>query len=180
MFAVKGAGGNGRPFVSRPTRNNNAGVRLFIIGTDTGKDLIYSRLRIQEPGPGYCHFPHERDVAFFSQLTAERLVTRYFKGQPVRKWELKAKHARNEALDCRVYAHAALEILNTSVDRLAKKLLQRAETLRAAGEAVAQRQVPEASEAPPTTAKPAASPVRKIAKAPRPRRGFVTNWRGDG
>jgi phage terminase large subunit GpA-like protein len=96
-------------------------VKLFAIGTDTAKELIYSRLKITELGAGYCHFPTHYDESYFKQLTAEKVVTRYNKGFPVRKWE-KPAGRRNEALDCRVYALAALHILNPNLELLAAKL----------------------------------------------------------
>ena len=59
------------------------------------------------PGAGSCHFPLERDAAWFEQLTAERVRTRYVKGFPQCTW-WKPDGRRNEALDTRVYAYAAL------------------------------------------------------------------------
>jgi phage terminase large subunit GpA-like protein len=41
-------------------------------------------------------------------LTAERVVTRFEKGRPIRFWQPKRDGERNEALDTFVYAHAAL------------------------------------------------------------------------
>ena len=52
-------------------------------------------------------------------LTAERRVTKYYKGRPKLEW-VKVR-ARNEALDCRVYAIAALVIANINLDLLYKK-----------------------------------------------------------
>ena len=49
----------------------------------------------------------DRDAAYFEQLTAERVRTRYVKGHAKREW-VKPDSRRNEALDCRVYAYAAL------------------------------------------------------------------------
>jgi len=121
IFAVKGSSVTGKPIASRPTIANRMRVKLFAVGTDTAKEMIYSRLRITEPGAGYCHFPANRDEQYFKQLTAEKLVTRYHKGFPVRKWE-KPSGSRNEALDCRVYALAALHILNPDLEQLHTKL----------------------------------------------------------
>ena len=59
------------------------------------------------PGAGSCHFPLGRDTAWFEQLTAERVRTRYVKGFPQCTW-WKPDGRRNEALDTRVYAYAAL------------------------------------------------------------------------
>ena len=50
-------------------------------------------------------------------LTAERLVTKRVHGQRSLQWEL-PKGRRNEALDCRCYAIAALNILNPNFDLL--------------------------------------------------------------
>ena len=73
------------------------------------------RLKIEAPGPGYCHFPKDGrgyDKKFFEGLTSEKKVLRYKMGRPYFAWELKDKgiHKRNEALDCRNYATAAIEI----------------------------------------------------------------------
>jgi phage terminase large subunit GpA-like protein len=121
IFAVKGSSISGKALVGRPTISNRMRVKLFAIGTDTAKELIYSRLKITELGAGYCHFPSSYNEDYFKQLTAEKVVTRYNKGFPVRKWE-KPAGRRNEALDCRVYALAALHILNPNLELLAAKL----------------------------------------------------------
>jgi len=44
----------------------------------------------------------------FRQLTAERVVTRFERGRPIRSWQPKRDGERNEALDTFVYAPAAL------------------------------------------------------------------------
>jgi phage terminase large subunit GpA-like protein len=59
------------------------------------------------PGPGYCHFPMAYQQEFFNQLPSEEVRTRYVRGHPVRYW-FKPSGKRNEALDRRVYALAAL------------------------------------------------------------------------
>ena len=116
VYAIKGQGGEGKPMVSRPTRSNIGKVRLFSIGVDTAKELVYSRLKIEEPGPGYCHFPLDRDDEYFAQLTGEGMVTKFVRGHKTRVW--KALRKRVEALDCRVYATAALYISNVNLDRV--------------------------------------------------------------
>jgi phage terminase large subunit GpA-like protein len=35
---------------------------LWVIGVDAGKEALYARLKITEPGPGFCHFPDQRPV----------------------------------------------------------------------------------------------------------------------
>ena len=100
-----------------PTTNNRVKTPLFIIGVDAGKALLYQRLRHNTKGPNYCHFPANEeagyDETYFKGLTSEKMVVRFRKGRSVTVWELKdSKYKRNEPLDLRNYATAALEIAN--------------------------------------------------------------------
>lgn len=132
LFAGKGVSGWGRPIVEKPQRKqsgkNARKVDLFLVGVDEAKLIVMRRLAAtvasdKDGGPGYCHTPKDRDEEWYKQLTAEKLVTRYVKGQPVREWH-KPDRARNEGLDCRAYAYAALKIMNPSFKRLAERLGQ--------------------------------------------------------
>jgi len=58
-----------------------------------------------------------RDLDYFRQLTSERPLRRFVKGVAAREWR-KDPGVRNEALDCRVYATAALHGLYASGLRL--------------------------------------------------------------
>jgi phage terminase large subunit GpA-like protein len=91
-----------------------------MVGADEVKLTIMRRLAIADAGPGYCHFPEDREEEWFHQLTAEKLMTRYVKGFPVREWH--KTRPRNEALDCRGYALAALKILNPSFKQAESRL----------------------------------------------------------
>jgi len=93
------------------------------VGVDTTKELVYARLKIQTEGDGYCHFPDGRGEEFFRMLTAEKKMTKYFKGRPRAEW-VKMRQ-RNEALDCRVYATAALGILNVNIQAVAQQAQNR-------------------------------------------------------
>tara|TARA_Y100000593_G_scaffold89308_1_gene173284 strand:- start:237 stop:1976 length:1740 start_codon:yes stop_codon:yes gene_type:complete len=117
VYAIKGVGGFGKPLVARPTKSSIQDVRLFLIGTDTAKDTLYSRLKIADPGFGYCHFPHTYSEKYFDQLTAEKCVVENKRGQRQRRWVVK-EGFRNEALDVRNYAMAAMIILNPNWTRL--------------------------------------------------------------
>ena len=119
IFAIKGIGGEGKPIIGRPSKNNIGKINLFPVGTDTAKELLFARLKIDEPGPGYCHFPLDREEEYFRMLTAEKKVLRYFKGRPKREW-VKTRQ-RNEALDCRVYAMAALQVMGINIEAVVKQ-----------------------------------------------------------
>jgi phage terminase large subunit GpA-like protein len=112
-------GGEGKPIVGKPSKNNIGKIKLFPVGVDTVKLLLFSRFKIQEAGAGYCHFPVGREDEYFKQLTAEKIATRYHKGFARR--EFVKTRTRNEALDVRVYAMAALSLLNVNLASLAKR-----------------------------------------------------------
>ncbi len=122
IFAIKGIPGAGKPIVGKPSKNNRKKCILFPLGVDTGKDLIMSRLKVLFEGPGYCHFPMESecgyDEDYFKGLTAEKKVTKWKNGRSRTEWTKKSG-ARNEPLDLRNYATAALEILNPNLEALA-------------------------------------------------------------
>lgn len=119
IFAIKGMAGEGRAIIGRPSKNNIGKIMLFPVGVDTTKELVYSRLKITEPGAGYMHFPDDREDEYFRQLTAEKIVTKYVQGRTKRAW-IKTR-TRNEALDVRVYALAAFALMNTNINRVAKR-----------------------------------------------------------
>ena len=94
---------------------------------DAVKDAVYARLKLTEPGPGAIHFPRRLDADYFRQLTAERVVTRFERGRPIRSWQPKRDGERNEALDTFVYAHAALHGLIS----MGMRLNEEVESMRA-------------------------------------------------
>lgn len=125
VFAIKGVGGSGNPIIiGKPQRNNRHRTALFRLGVDTLKELFFSRLKVEDPGPGYCHFPigaeKGHDRAYYLGLTSEKKVLRYRKGRPYIEWVKRASGVRNESLDCRGYASAALEIFNPDLEAIAK------------------------------------------------------------
>ena len=132
IFALKGDGGQGKPLASRPSKNNAGQVNLYRVGVDTAKDTIAANLGKAEPGPGYCHFPAGYDRGYFEQLLSERPLIKRVRGQRVRSWQPKKSGLRNEALDCRVYSMAALEILNIDLDETVRQFTERARGARAA------------------------------------------------
>lgn len=83
------------------------GFRPILLGVNAGKEAIRQRLLVEDVGPGYCHFPVGRPDAWYEQLTSERLTIERKAGVITRKW-VKPSGRANEALDCRVYAYAAL------------------------------------------------------------------------
>ena len=127
VWAIKGQGGSGIPFIKRPKRRNDSGAWLFMVGVDVGKDTIASRLKQNFPSEeGFCYFPIEEDrgydADYFEGLTAERRNIRTVNGRLVINWVKKYEGIRNEPFDLRNYATAALEILNPNLDALYRRL----------------------------------------------------------
>lgn len=92
-------------------RQIKQGVRLWRIGTHNAKTVLYHRLMKDNSAPGKIHLSKALPLNVFEQLTSEKLNRRYGKnGHPVYEW-IRQPGARNEALDCLVYAyHAALRL----------------------------------------------------------------------
>ena len=99
---------------------------LYSLGVDAGKADVMNNVKVQEPGPKYCHFPldHSRgyDGRYFEGLLSEKLVQKTTNGRTRWAWEKIAEHIRNEPLDCRVYALAAFRVLDPDLDAVAARL----------------------------------------------------------
>jgi phage terminase large subunit GpA-like protein len=85
VYAVKGRPGQTPIWPRKPSRKNQ--TPFFMVGVDAAKTVIYDRMKIQEPGPGFCHFPLGRELEYFEQLTAEKKFTRYHNGFPKQEWK---------------------------------------------------------------------------------------------
>ena len=124
VIAIKGQSQRGKPPIGKPGKVDiNAkgqtlkrGAQVWPVGSDTIKTTLFGRLKHNDIGDGYLHFHAQTGEEYFEQLTAEKQALRYVKGFPVREW-VKKPSARNEALDCLVYAYAGLNRLYSRYDR---------------------------------------------------------------
>ena len=130
MFPVKGRGGEGIPYTSPPKKQKIVikgktigQCFVFEIGVDAGKAAIMDNLKVQQPGPKYCHFPKRDDYGsqYFRGLLSETCVYKAGKRSPY-QWVKIPGHERNEPLDIRNYANAALKALNPDFDALERRL----------------------------------------------------------
>jgi phage terminase large subunit GpA-like protein len=139
-IATKGGSISNRPVLGKPSlqdvnykgKAHKNGVRLYMLGTDTAKGVIYARLKSDRAaGAGVYHFHDEAGQMYFDQLVAEKQVVTFHKGFARKAW-VKDKTARNEALDCEVYAYAALQQVYTRMNKrnvwslVAKRLVKKA------------------------------------------------------
>ncbi len=172
IFASKGIAGMGRPLIGRPSTANASNVRLFPIGVDTGKEIVIASLKVTEPGPSYAHFPNQTgyDLEYFEQLTSEKKITKYKNGYPYQVWH--KVRDRNEALDIRVYARAALESLDIrDMNKLADKVTRDPNAEPGAGSTETQAPVP-------NPVSPFVPRTNKVPQSPYRPGGSWTKWRG--
>ena len=94
VFAIKGQSQANKPIAGRPTFIGRERFVLYPVGSDTGKEFIYSRLQAEET---VIHFPNHVDEEYFKQLTSEKRITKFSQGQKKLVWVKKTQ--RNEALD---------------------------------------------------------------------------------
>lgn len=118
VYAIKGREGAIPIWPRQKSKSKKTPTDLYILGVDTAKDVIFGRLKIAKPGPGYIHFPagEQFGATYFKQLTSEQVEIRKHEGRPYRVWVLPPKRT-NEALDTFVYAMAARQSLRLRLAR---------------------------------------------------------------
>ena len=117
VFPIKGSSLSNQPIINRPSyvgKNRNI---LYAVGTDSAKEVIFTRLKAEEET---IHFPAHVDEEYFKQLTSEKRVIKYTKGGKKFAW-VKINN-RNEALDTMVYGFAALHILQPNYLKIAQNI----------------------------------------------------------
>lgn len=117
-------GGADGQLVSTPKvlATSQGSVIRYVVDASQAKGLIYSRLKIEDrSGAGVIHFSDRLGDAFFSELTAEQLITERNKyGVPSKKWAMRPGLRRNESLDCFGMALAALRVVCPTPARFAE------------------------------------------------------------
>lgn len=168
VYAIKGSTERMAPIIKlsqakrgKKSKASRYMVDLVIVGVNTAKDLVASRLQRTDPGPGFIHFPAHFSDSYFEQLVSEKRVTRYSFGRAYSDW-VKVPGSRNEAWDLEVYSVAAVRmicpdvsILNRLVDRM-----------------TADTRPPE----PPAPVHPVTSAI-KNRKKPAGKGGFAQRWK---
>ena len=162
VFATKGV--NTGTICNKGTwqgdKKKKARAILRAVNVDDAKTIIFNRLRITEPGPGFCHFPSHYSDQHYKQLTNEEKIEKRKRGVLIGyEWRQKGP---NEQLDCRAYSLGALEYLNPSMARMKLRLEKRAAALKGQLE---QPQGDDEVEA------------KKKARRPRKNKWFVSSWK---
>ncbi len=167
IYASRGATTLSKPLIGRRAKKEgNPPSKVWEIGTNEAKDIIYQRLELDnQAANGYCHFPKlgQFSEQYFAMLTAEDSeMKRAGDGKFYRAFFCD-KGVRNEALDGRVGTMAAERIARPNYARLA-------ETLSGGGMGPdSNRAAQESLPATPPTQRPFVQPLRR-------RGGFVRGW----
>lgn len=201
LFALKGSSKQGEPIkgTAKPTDINHKGriikrgVKLWMVGTDTAKDLFFGRLKVTQPGPGFVHFnggklPDKSDGlprAFYDGLTSEVRAKAKTASGDVFRWVKQG--GRNEPLDGTVYAIFCSHVLDVHrfeeyqwrryEARVAPSLFDIAMEPEPAVEAeTPQASTPAAPIAIKKEAPPAPPPPRSAPRAPAPNPFASSDW----
>lgn len=111
VMAIKGASTPGKPVLNKPSdidfdwrgKTYKRGVKLWMVGTDTGKHRFFGRLNSDTGLPAderRIHFSQDLEASFYDGLLSEVF-------DPERNKFVKVKGRRNEPLDTWNYAYAA-------------------------------------------------------------------------
>jgi len=197
VIATKGQSVSGKAILGRPSevdinhkgKTQKKAAKLWPLGSDTAKAVIYARYKLTEPGAGYVNLPMGLPETEYAEMTSEKVVTTYVRGFPRRVWT-KAASARNEGLDCYVMALAAAHyagVTRCNWDRLEAALIQPDMWQQPAPPTPASDGAQERGEKPEVEAvaaepvapapAPPAAPRRVVPPPARPRNNFATGWR---
>jgi phage terminase large subunit GpA-like protein len=181
VLAIKGSNTPSKPILAgRPQPQDvnwrgrviKGGILLWMIGTDTAKQLLTDRLKSDanhDAGTRLVRFSNALPEDFYQQLTAEVF-------DPERNKWVKLRNRRNEALDTWVYATAAAYHPDVRVHAMTARDWQQLEHMLEPADA---KPVPAAEPAPAVET----DPIVKFRKGPAlpvpgPKRGgFTTGWK---
>lgn len=118
VFAAKGESTRDISHVVKPGKSGHGSARLFLVSPDKCKDVLFRRLAIGVPGPGYIHFPPVQpdgmDDEYLAQFSNEKAKWKPVRGKKMWVYE-QVGNRPNEAIDVTNLAFAALHVLGSAV-----------------------------------------------------------------
>lgn len=188
LRAIKGSSEDHKPILGSATvqdvnwrgKKIVNGIKLWVIGVDTAKDLLLGQLAIEPPAdrglakPGCVHTSDELPREWYEQLTAEQRVLVKVNGKDALRWI--KRRPRNEVLDCRNMAlHAAYGLgLHNKTDKYWTALEAALQPSNA--DLFTQPAQPTPLQAPIQIAVVAEAPAPKIPTRPAAPRAFSRDW----
>lgn len=120
IYMIKGASSERAPEIHGPVqqKHGSVNVQVFNLGVNRLKTQMFAWFGIQAPGAGYCHIPDTYPGNWFEMLMAEHVIEKTIGNSTVNVWLKKKNNLRNEAIDLRVYALAALMSMRVDIKAL--------------------------------------------------------------
>tara|TARA_R100000458_G_C8274851_1_gene249834 strand:+ start:1454 stop:3364 length:1911 start_codon:yes stop_codon:yes gene_type:complete len=131
VAAVQGSPTINAPILGKMRFAHQPKARIYSIGVNQAKDIIYQRLALPKPEagqpfpPGYIHLNDTATPSFVEGLTCEYGKREMYRGELFTRY-INKPGARNEPLDTFVYALAGAIALNPRFDRIRENLPKRA------------------------------------------------------
>lgn len=124
IFASRGGTTLGKPLLpTKPKWEGNPKARVYELGIDQAKDMIYQRLDLAQPlAAGYLHYPELAcySEAYFAGLIAEDSEMEKGNDGNYHRHFTNPKNLRNEPLDIRVMLEAIVRIRRPNFKKLAE------------------------------------------------------------
>jgi phage terminase large subunit GpA-like protein len=117
ILATKGVAGK-RPTLAPSHSKMKHGGRLWLVGVDQVKSLVFGKLARGRT----IRFSDTLSEDYYDQVCSEKLVTRYSRGKPSRRFE-RISGRRAEGLDCLCYGFAARQAVTVQLDQRAAILI---------------------------------------------------------
>lgn len=131
FYATKGYNQRWKPITDyKAHMNNRGGIPLYLVGTDTAKELIHNRMEITNPeksGAGYQHFNHHGTKDYFDEIYSEMLQIDPLTKQRV---YVPVPGKRHESLDCKVGNLFLLRLSKANLLNIYEDLLKAADKLK--------------------------------------------------
>ncbi len=127
VAAVQGSPTINAPVLGKVRLAASPKARIYPVGVNQCKDIIYSRLSLAPPPPGkpfppgYIHMNKTATRMYLDGLTCEYGKEETFRGEMFTRYVCPAGK-RNEVLDCACYAMAARVAINPRFDRIRENM----------------------------------------------------------
>ena len=119
------------PLLGKPRLSSSPKARIYPLGVNQAKDIIYARLSLSPPTagdpypPGFVHLNAACTPGFADGMTCEYGKEEIFRGEMFTRY-VNPPGKRNEPLDTYVYAMAAMLAINPRFDRIRENMEKRA------------------------------------------------------
>ena len=129
VFAIQGSPTINAPILGKPRIAGSPKARIYPVGVNQAKDIIYTRLTLSKPAKkeypaGYIHLNQAATTVYIDGLTCEYGKEEKFRGEMYTRYVCPPRK-RNEPLDTYVYAMAGKILINPRFDKIKENLLSK-------------------------------------------------------